>query len=133
MGVGVMLKAVLVDASAVSRGLLNTVLTDGGYSVVGQTHTSAQGYALLQKFQPHLFCIALEQTEDGENVVEQIRANFPKTLIFLVSGAIDAPTLQKALARGISGFIVKPFKADAVLKTIRNTVLAMIKKQQELP
>jgi two-component system chemotaxis response regulator CheY len=133
MGVGVMLKAVLVDASAVSRGLLNTVLTDGGYSVVGQTHTSAQGYALLQKFQPHLFCIALEQTEDGENVVEQIRANFPKTLIFLVSGAIDAPTLQKALARGISGFIVKPLKADAVLKTIRNTVLAMIKKQQELP
>jgi len=128
-----MLKAVLVDASAMSRGLLNTVLTDGGYDVVGQTHTSAQGYALLQKFQPHLFCIALEQAEDGENVVEQIRANYPKTLIFLVSGAIDAPTLQKALGRGISGFIVKPFKADAVLKTIRNTVLAMIRKQQELP
>jgi two-component system chemotaxis response regulator CheY len=124
-----MLKVVLIDGSAISRGLLNTVLTDGGYDVVGQTHTSAQGYALLQKFQPQLMCIALEQVEDGNGVVEQIRANYPKTLVFMVSGNIDAPTLQKALARGINGFIVKPFKADAVLKTIRATVLATVKKQ----
>jgi two-component system, chemotaxis family, chemotaxis protein CheY len=126
-----MLKAVLVDASAISRGLLNTVLTDGGYAVVGQTHTTPHAYALVQKFQPHLVCIALEQIDDGNNIVEQIRENFPKTLIFMVSGAIDATILQKALARGVGGFIVKPFNADAVLKTIRNTVLAMIKKQQE--
>lgn len=126
-----MLKAVLIDASALSRGLLNTVLTEGGYDVVGQTHTTPHGYALLQKFQPQLVCIALEQVEDGNNIVEQIHENFPKTLIFMVSGEIDATILQKALARGVSGFIVKPFKADAVLKTIRNTVLAMIKKQQE--
>ena len=125
-----MLKAVLVDGSAISRGLLNTVLTDGGYDVVGHTHTSDKGYSMVQKFQPHLICIALEQVEDGQDVVEQIRANFPKTLIFMVSGAIDAVILQKALARGVSGFIVKPFNADAVLKTIRNTVLAMVKKQQ---
>lgn len=126
-----MLKAVLVDSSAMSRGLLNTVLTDGGYDVVGQTHTTPHAYALVQKFQPHIICIALEQVEDGNNVVEQIRENFPKTLVFMVSGAMDATILQKALGRGVSGFIVKPFNADAVLKTIRNTVLAMIKKQQE--
>lgn len=125
-----MLKAVIIDSNAVSRGLLNTVLTEGGYSVAGQTHTSTQGYALLQKFHPHFVCIALEQVEDGNQVVEQIRENMPKTLIFMVSGAIDAATLQAALARGVHGFIVKPFKADAVLKTIKNTVLAMIKKQQ---
>ncbi len=125
-----MLKAVIIDASALSRDLLNTVLTEGGYSVVGQTHTSSQGFALVQKFHPHFICIAEGQVEDGHQVVEQIRANLPKTIIFMVSGAIDAPTLQAALARGVQGFIVKPFKADAVLKTIRNTVLAMIRKQQ---
>jgi len=125
-----MLKAVIVDANAISRGLLNTVLTDGGYNVVGQTHTPAQGYALLQKYEPQIFCVALEQVEDGSNVVEQIRESHPKTLIFMMSGAMDANIMQAALARGVQGFIVKPFKADAVLKTIRNTVIAMIKKQQ---
>ncbi|MFC0130965.1 hypothetical protein CR105_05225 [Massilia eurypsychrophila] len=125
-----MLKAVIVDTSALSRDLLNSVLTDGGYGVVGQTHTSSQGYALALKFRPQLICIAREQMEDGEQIVEQIRANLPKTIIFMLSGALDAPTLQAALARGVHGFIVKPFKADAVLKTIRSTVLAMIRKQQ---
>jgi two-component system chemotaxis response regulator CheY len=48
----------------------------------------------------------------------------------MVAGAIDAPILQAAMASGVQGLIVKPFKADAVLKTIRNTVLATIRKQQ---
>lgn len=125
-----MLKAVIIDANAVSRGLLNTVLTDGGYSVVAQSHNSAQGYALLQKHKPHLVCIALEQIEDEFGIVEQIRTHAPKTFIFMVSGAIDAATLQAMLARGVQGFIVKPFKADAVIRTIKNTIIAVVKKQQ---
>jgi two-component system chemotaxis response regulator CheY len=32
---------------------------------------------------------------------------------------------------GVNGFIVKPFNADTVLKTIRNTVIAMVKRQQK--
>ena len=125
-----MLKAVIVDANAITRGLLNTVLTDGGYEVVGQTHTSHSGYVLAQKHHPHIFCIAREQAEDGNGVVEQLRAHMPKTMIFMVSGTLDAPTVQAALARGVQGFIVKPFKADAVLKTIRNTVLAIVKQHR---
>ena len=125
-----MLKAIIVDSNAITRGLLNTVLTDGGYQVVGQTHTSALGYALALKHHPHIVCMAREQVEDGENVVEQLRAHLPKTLIFMVSGTLDAPAVQGALARGVHGFIVKPFKADAVLRTIRNTVLAIVKKHR---
>lgn len=125
-----MLKAVIVDSNAITRGLLNTVLMDGGYEVVGQTHTSHSGYVLAQKHHPHIFCIAREQVEDGNDVVEQLRANLPKTLIFMVSGTLDAPTVQAALARGVQGFIVKPFKADAVLRTIRNTVLSIVKQHR---
>jgi two-component system chemotaxis response regulator CheY len=125
-----MLKAVIVDSNAISRGLLNTVLMDGGYEVVGQTHTSHLGYVLAQKHHPHLFCIAREQVEDGNDVVEQLRAHLPKTMIFMVSGTLDAPTVQASLARGVQGFIVKPFKADAVLRTIRNTVMAIVKQHR---
>lgn len=125
-----MLKAIIVDSNAITRGLLNTVLTDGGYQVVGQTHTSTLGHALALKHHPHIICMAREQVEDGENVVEQLREHLPKTLVFMVSGTLDAPAIQGALARGVHGFIVKPFKADAVLRTIRNTVLAIVKKHR---
>ncbi|MFC0254140.1 ANTAR domain-containing response regulator [Massilia consociata] len=125
-----MLKAVIVDGSAIARGLLNTVLTDGGYEVVAQTHTGQLGYGLAIKHRPQIVCIAREQVEDGSRVVEELRIHLPKALIFMVSGTLDAPTIQASLARGVHGFIVKPFKADAVLKTIRNTVIAFVKKQQ---
>jgi two-component system chemotaxis response regulator CheY len=125
-----MLKAIIIDSSAVARGLLNTVLTDGGYEVAGQGHTSALAYALALKHHPHVVCIAREQVEDGSGVVEQLRANLPKAIIFMVSGTLDATAIQAALARGVHGFIVKPFKAETVLRTIRNTVLAIVKKHR---
>ena len=125
-----MLKAVLVDSNAVSRGLLNTVLQEGGYEVVGQTHTSHGALLLARKFHPQILCIAREQAEDGSGVVEQLREALPKTLVFMVSGTFDGPTIEAAMARGVHGFIVKPFKADTVLKTIRATVLALVRRQQ---
>jgi two-component system chemotaxis response regulator CheY len=126
-----MLKALIIDASGVARGLLNTVLSEGGYEVVGSTHTMAQGIALATKHRPQIVCIARENIEDGSGGMEELRTKLPKSLIFMVSGAIDAATIQSSLALGVNGFIVKPFKHDAVLKTIRTAVLALIRKQQE--
>lgn len=126
-----MLKAVIIDGSAVARGLLNTVLADGGYDVVGQAHTCAAGTALLVKFQPQIVCINRDQLEQDIPAVEAMRRQWPKALIFMVSSEFDAATVQKAHAMGINGFIVKPFNAGTVLKTIRNTVIAMVKRQQK--
>ncbi|GGB95517.1 response regulator [Pseudoduganella buxea] len=126
-----MLKAVIIDSSAVARGLLQTVLQDGSYDVVGQAHTCTAGTALLLKYQPQIVCIARDVMEADIPGVEAIRRTYPKTLIFLVSSEFDAATVQKSAAMGINGFIVKPFNADTVLKTIRNTVIAMVKRQQK--
>jgi two-component system, chemotaxis family, chemotaxis protein CheY len=125
-----MLKAVIIDGSALARDLLNGIITSAGYEIVGQSHTSTQGYALVQKYRPHFVCVALEQAEDGNRILEQLHEHYPKTLVFLVSGTIDAATVESALARGVHGFIVKPFKADAVIRTIKSTILNFVKKQQ---
>ena len=124
-----MLKAIIIDSSAVARGLLNTVLQDGGYDVAGQAHTCAAGVALMIKHNPHIVCIALEQVENDLGMRE-IKAKWPKALVFMVSSQLDAATIQSAHAMGVNGFIVKPFKADTVLNTIRNVVIAMVKRQR---
>lgn len=125
-----MLKAIIIDSSAVARGLLNTVLQDGGYDVAGQAHTCAAGVALMIKHNPHIVCIALEQVENDLDSMREIKAKWPKALIFMVSSQLDAATIQSAHAMGVNGFIVKPFKADTVLNTIRNVVIAMVKRQR---
>jgi two-component system chemotaxis response regulator CheY len=126
-----MLKAVIIDGSAVARGLLNTVLLDGGYDVVGQTHTMLAANATLIKHSPQVICITRDCIEQDLTSMKEIRRDWPKSLIFMVSSEFDPATIQNAHAMGINGFIVKPFNADTVLKTIRNTVIAMVKRQQK--
>lgn len=126
-----MLKAVIIDSSAVARGLLQTVLQDGSYDVVGQAHTCVSGTVLLIKHNPQIICIARDVLEADVKGVEEMRRNYPKSLMFMVSSEFDAATVQQAHAMGINGFIVKPFNADTVLKTIRNTVIAMVNRQRK--
>lgn len=126
-----MLKAVIIDSSAVARGLLNTVLTDGSYNVVGQGHTGASAVALMVKHNPQIVCIARDVVEADEASIAELRKGWPKAMLFMVSSEFDASTVQKAHAMGFIGFIVKPFNGGTVLKTIRNTIITTVKRQQK--
>lgn len=126
-----MLKAVLIDSSAIARGLLNTVLIDGGYDVVGQAHTCLAGNVLLIKHNPQIICVARDCIEADEPGMAAMRRDWPKAMIFMVSSEFDQATIQKAHTMGINGYIVKPFNGGTVLKTIRNTIIATVKRQQK--
>jgi two-component system chemotaxis response regulator CheY len=126
-----MLKAVIIDGSAVARGLLNTVLMDGGYEVVGQAHTCAAGNALLIKHNPQIICVSRDTIEADTAAMEAMRKDWPKAMIFMVSSEFDESTIRRGHAMGINGYIVKPFNAGTVLKTIRNTVITAVKRQQK--
>ncbi len=126
-----MLKAVIIDSSAVARGLLNTVLMDGSYDVVGQGHTGASAIPLMVKHNPQIVCIARDVVEADEAAIMELRKGWPKAMLFMVSSEFDAPTVQKAHGMGFIGFIVKPFNAGTVLKTIRSTIIATVKRQQK--
>lgn len=125
-----MLKAVIIDSSAIARGLLNTVLLDGGYDVAGQAHTCQAGNALLIKHNPQIICVARDCIEADEAAMIAMRKEWPKAMIFMMSSAFDQATIQKGHAMGLNGYIVKPFNADTVLKTIRQTVIATVKRLQ---
>ena len=125
-----MLKAVIIDENATSRGLLQTILVNNGWDVVGHTNSNLKGVQMVQKFQPHFVCIDIAQIEGETDVLQTIRSEMPKTLIFVISSAIDAATVQSALARGVHGFFLKPFNQATVANTIKSAVLRMVKSQQ---
>jgi two-component system chemotaxis response regulator CheY len=115
----------------VARGLLNTVLTDGGYDVVGQGHTGASINMLMVKHNPQIVCIARDVVDADEASIVELRKGWPKAMLFMVSSEFDAAAVQKAHGMGFIGFIVKPFNAGTVLKTIRNTIITTVKRQQK--
>lgn len=127
-----MLKVVIMDGNAISRNLLGTVLTNGGYDLVGDSNISSAGLANMVKLKPQIVCIDIGPPEnDGMAVLDNIRGELPKALLFMVSGKFEPDTVQSALQHGVHGFIVKPFKADTVLTTIRNAIIKLARQHQK--
>lgn len=126
-----MLKVVVIDANAISRNLLTSVLVSGGHDVVGDATASPAGIASMIKLKPQLVCIDIGQADNaGLEKLDAIRNGLPKSLVFLVSGKLDPASIQLALERGVHGFIVKPFNAATVLMSIRNTIVKVAKQHR---
>lgn len=126
-----MLKVAVIDANAISRNLLSSVLDGGGFEVVGGANTTSAGMAGVVKLQPQLVCVDIgTHDEEGFARLTWLREQLPKALLFLVSGTLDAPTVQKALQFGVHGFIVKPFNGAAVLASIRNAVIKLARQHR---
>ncbi|MES2038228.1 MAG: response regulator [Pseudomonadota bacterium] len=126
-----MLKAVILDANAVARNLLTSVLVNGGHEVVGDANLTPASLARVIKLKPQIVCVDIGETdEEGLALLDKIKAELPKALLFLVSSKIDATILQTAQQRGVQGFIVKPFNSVAVLSSIRNTIIRIAKQQR---
>ncbi|MFZ6861989.1 ANTAR domain-containing response regulator [Undibacterium sp. Ji67W] len=126
-----MLKAVILDANAVARNLLTSVLNNGGHEVIGDANLAPASLARVIKLKPQIICIDIgEADEDGLAILDNLRKELPKTLLFMVSSKIDATILQSAQQRGVQGFIVKPFNSVAVLSSIRNTIIRIAKQQR---
>jgi two-component system, chemotaxis family, chemotaxis protein CheY len=125
-----MLKAVILDENAITRDLLRQVLGSGGHQVVADCSLGTQGLALMVKHQPQFVCVSRGLCEDGHELLPKIQQTLPKALVFLVCSELDANTLQTYMAQGVHGFIIKPFNTTAVLKTIKNAILGLVKRQQ---
>ncbi|QDZ29544.1 ANTAR domain-containing response regulator [Noviherbaspirillum sp. UKPF54] len=127
-----MLKVVVIDGNAISRNLLTSVLLNGGFDVVGDANTSPAGIAGMIKLKPQIVCIDIGGADDECLArIDILRGALPKTLLFLASGQFDPLTVQTAVGRGVHGFIVKPFKAETVLKTIRNAVIKLARQHRQ--
>jgi two-component system, chemotaxis family, chemotaxis protein CheY len=126
-----MLKAIILDNQAVARDLLASVLTNGGHEVVGGSNTNLSNLARMVKLQPQIVCVDIGETNgDGLNLLDSLRKELPKALIFWVSSKIDADIIQSTQQHGVNGFIVKPFNATAVLMSIRNTIIRIATQQR---
>lgn len=127
-----MLRVVVIDSNAVSRNLLTSVLINGGFDVVGDSNVSPAGIAAMIKLKPQIVCIDIGAAdEEGLGRIDNLRGALPKTLLFLSSGQFDPITVQTAVTRGVHGFIVKPFKAETVLKTIRNAIFKLARQHRQ--
>jgi CheY-like chemotaxis protein len=117
----------IVDDEDFVTLLAQRVLTDEGYRVV----TAKDGFQAIdtyRKLKDQIALIILDFTMpvmDGSDVFEELLLIEPKVPVVLSSGFAEQSRLRTMLARGLRGFIPKPYTQQKLLTQIRSTLDAL--------
>jgi len=114
----------IVDDEDFVTMLAQRVLTDEGYRVV-TARDGFQAIDLYRRLRDQIELIILDFTMpvmDGSDVFEELLQINPKVPVVLSSGFAEQERLRSMLARGLRGFIPKPYTQQKLLTQIRSVL-----------
>lgn len=117
-------RILLVDDNVVIRQILRGVIRhDERLAVVGDAAGGETALQLLDTLKADLVCLDVNMPGlHGLTVLRLIRDKHPSVRVIVVSGESTSNTVSRAMKIGASGFVVKPFNADKVLRAIHNAL-----------
>jgi signal transduction histidine kinase len=121
------MKVLVIDDEPVNVLLLESLLTEAGYTAVRAIKDSRQALATFESFRPDIVLLDLMMPWiDGYGVLEQFRnAAGPEVFlpIMMLTADISEATKKKALGMGATDFLSKPFDRTECLLRMRNLLL----------
>jgi two-component system chemotaxis response regulator CheY len=107
------------DNPVVREVLRGIIRHDRLFSVIGEATNGQTALELVASLKPDLVCLdVLMPGLDGLSVLRTMHDEFPDTRVVLVTGQSTSEVVSEALALGASGFVVKPFNAEKLLRAL---------------
>lgn len=121
----------IVDDEDFVTLLAQRVLTDEGYRVV-TAKDGFQALELYRKLRDHLSLVILDFTMpvmDGADVFNELLAINPRVPVVLSSGFAEQESIRAMLARGLRGFIPKPYTQKKLLEQVRSVLDTLLSER----
>lgn len=114
----------IIDDNDVSRSILRHILTsDVRYKVIGEAGSGKLGLSMVERNRPDIVCLDIHmQDSDGLDILRQIKAQWPQTIVLMVTGNNDRESILAAVQGGASGYLVKPFNQIGLLSTMEQAI-----------
>ena len=118
-----MAKILIVDDAAFMRMMVKDTLTKGGYDDVHEAVDGADAVEKFKELSPDLVIMDITMPNmDGLEALKAIKAENPAANVVMCSAMGQESMVIDAIKSGAKDFIVKPFKADRILKTVSSIV-----------
>lgn len=106
------MRILLVDDSALARGLMKKALEDNGFTVVGQASNGMTGVEMARDLRPDLVIMDINMpVMNGLHATREIMTNSPVPII-VFSTELDAMNSFEAVANGAVDIMLKPGIAE---------------------
>lgn len=115
-----MKRILIVDDAAFMRLTLRKILEKGGFEVAAEAENGAKGVAQYKALNPDLVTMDITMPElDGISALKEIMAFDPGAKVVMVSAMGQEGMVRDAVLNGAKTFIVKPFKEEFIIETIK--------------
>ncbi len=116
-------KILLVDDAAFMRMLIKDTLTKNGYTNILEAADGAIACEVYAAEKPDLVIMDITMpNKTGIDALKDIKAGDPMAKVVMCSAMGQEAMVVEAIKLGALDFIVKPFKPDRILQTVKKVL-----------
>lgn len=113
-------RILIVDDSSFMRSNIRAILESAGYDVVAEGQNGLEAMELFYEYRPDAIIMDITMPEfSGLQALKEIKSLNPDAIIIMCSAISQKSYIKEALDLGASDFILKPFKPNTVIITLK--------------
>ena len=122
------LKVLIVDDSDFSRSLINQMLKEAGFQVVGEANGAEVALQLIKEKKPDVVITDIVMPEvSGIELTEKINQAYDHISVIVVSSLSQEHIVLEAIGAGASDFIPKPIQKQQLVDSLEKILSNMNK------
>ena len=118
------LEALVVDDVDLAQNLMTKMLRSMGFRTIRVANNGEAGLRAFDAYHPDIVFLDIDMPRmDGLEALTHIKEHAPQAFVTLVSANSTLANVQRAIANGANGFIVKPYnfrKVREIVEKFRN-------------
>ncbi len=118
-----MARVLIADDASFMRQMIREIIEADDFEVIGEASDGVEAVDRFKELQPDIVTMDIVMPRrSGIDAVRKILKLDPGARVVMCSALGQESLVAEALQAGASDFIVKPFKPDSVLETLRKVM-----------
>jgi two-component system chemotaxis response regulator CheY len=116
-------RVLIADDASFMRQMIREIIEEEGYEVVGEATNGLEAVEQFTELSPDLVTMDIVMPKcSGIDAVKDIMKSNPSARVVMCSALGQETLVMEALQAGARDFIVKPFKPENVISTLKKVL-----------